>query len=592
MRSSFVSDAMRSPLLPALVLLAAAAEGACSSDLRTGATAAGSDAGQGGKVGSSSGGADALGTGGRGAGGGNSARGGTSGMPGGAGGQAGNAGAGAIGGAGGPKHDGSPLYTRVQRLTKPQWQSAVTDILRLDSPAPELQAAAKSPLGVADFSNNEKLLVVDLDAELDFEPASEAAAARATASPDALARLYAGTDAAGFVRALGRRAFRRPLTPDEETSYQGMFAVGESLYGAGFANGAAVVIRAMLASPKFLYRSELGAAGAPLSGYEVAAKLSFWLLGTTPREDLLDLAASGGLDSADGVEGAARAMLEQPAAIAMMRDFHGQLYHLDRYEALDGARASAGLRSELTEASYRFFDAIFSRGERLRSVFTSTRFFAGPGLASLYGLALAPAEIEERTGDASRGGYFAQVPFLLLNGAPDGESDPIARGVALAADVLCAPAEPHTTPPPAVPALVPGQTNRQRIETLTAGCGDCHTSSIDPLGFALEGFDGLGRTRNSDNGAPVDTMATYAFADGVRTFADAAALMALLADSAGVQRCYAKHLASYALQRDLVESDRATIDGLAAATRDRSLKEVIVSLVRDPAFRLRTEEGP
>ena len=593
MRSSSPFHGMRSWAPAAAILLAAVASGTCSRDLHTGAAVGGVDSGQGGTVGSGSGGASGAGSGGRGTGGGTSGTGGTpAGQGGSTGGQAGSTGTGATGGGGGPQLDGSPLYTRVQRLTKQQWQSAVTDILRLDSPAPELQAAAKSPLGVADFSNNEKLLVVDLDAELDFEPASEAAAARATGSADALARLYAGTDSLGFVRALGRRAFRRPLTADEETSYQGMFAMGESLYGAGFANGAALVIRAMLASPKFLYRSELGAAGAPLSGYEVAAKLSFWLLGTTPSDDLLDKAASGALDSADGVESAARAMLEQPAATAMMRDFHAQMYHLDRYDALDPARADAGLRSELTEASSRFFDAIFSGGESLRSIFTSTRFFAGPGLAPLYGLTPAPTQLEERMSDASRGGYFTQVPFLLLNGAPDGESDPIARGVALSGDVLCVPSQPHATPPPAVPALVAGQTNRSRIEALTAGCGDCHTSMIDPLGFALEGFDGLGRTRSSDNGAPVDTRGAYPFSDGARTFADAGALMALLADSADVQRCYAKHLASYALQRDVVEGDRATIDSLAVAARDHSLKEVIVSLVRDPAFRLRAEEGP
>jgi hypothetical protein len=268
------------------------------------------------------------------------------------------------------------------------------------------------------------------------------------------------------------------------------------------------------------------------------------------------------------------------------------MYHLQRYEALDPARASDDLRAELTEASYRFFDAIFSRGETLRSIFTSSRFFAGPGLAPLYGLSPAPTQIAERISDATRGGYFTQVPFLFLNGAPDGESDPIARGAALSADVLCVSPDPHATPPPAIPMLMAGQSNRSRIEALTAGCGDCHTSSIDPLGFALEGFDGLGRTRSSDNGAPVDTTATYAFADGPRTFAGPAALMAILADSAEVQRCYAKHLASYALQRDVAESDRATVDSLAGAVRDRSLKEVIVSLVRDPAFRLRAEEAP
>src|SRR5947208_6560744 len=97
-----------------------------------------------------------------------------------------------------------------------------------------------------EFSNTKKRLCVEPQAELDFESASEQAAALATGTPDALARLYAGADAAGFVRAFGRRAFRRPLTADEETRYQAVFAMGETIYGAGFANGAALVVRAML----------------------------------------------------------------------------------------------------------------------------------------------------------------------------------------------------------------------------------------------------------------------------------------------------------------------------------------------------------
>ena len=511
------------------------------------------------------------------------------------GGQAGNGGAGATTAGGGITLDGAPLYTRVQRLTKEQWQRAVTDILRLDSPAAPLQA--KAAPGAADFANNEKLLFVDAEVETDFEIGSEVAAARATGSADALARLYGGTDSAGFVQAFGRRAFRRPLTDDEQQSYQAIFALGETLYGAGFANGAALVIRAVLASPKFLYRSELGLSGEPLSGYEVAAKLSFWLLGTTPDDDLLDTAATGGLDSVAGVESAARAMLERPEAAAVMRDFHGQLYHLDRYEALDPARASDSLRAELAEASSRFFDAIFTRGESLRSIFTSTRFFAGPALAPMYGLTPPPAGVEERTldpsRDASRAGYFTQVPFLLVNGAPDGESDPIARGVALSNDVLCVPLQSHATPPLALPALMAGQTNRGRIDAVTAGCGDCHAASINPLGFAFEGFDGLGRARDRDNGAPIDTTASYTFATGgARTFPDARALMAVLADSPEVQGCYSKRLASYALQRDMAEGDRSLVGDLATTARDRSLKELIVSLVRNPAFRLRAEGGP
>ena len=114
-----------------------------------------------------------------------------------------------------------------------------------------------------------------------------------TATDAALATVYSGTDAAGFITTLGRRAYRRPLTTAEQSTYMTLYNTGSTLTGtrSAFAKGASLVIRAMLQSPYFLYRTELGANGAPLSGYEMAAKLSLWLRGTTPSDALLDSAA-------------------------------------------------------------------------------------------------------------------------------------------------------------------------------------------------------------------------------------------------------------------------------------------------------------
>jgi hypothetical protein len=511
----------------------------------------------------------------------------------------GGAGAGGRGGQPGASTginlDGSPIYTRVQRLTNQQWERAVTDVLRFAAPANLTQGFATPPgtaAAATDFSNNEKRLYLDAQAEMDFEAASEAAATLATGTPDALVRVYAGTDAEGFVRTLGRRAFRRPLTADEETRYQAIFAMGQTIYGAGFANGAALVIRAMLQSPKFLYRSELGPAGAPLDGYEIASKLSFWLLGTTPSDGLLDAAAAGALDSSDGLESAARAMLEQSDAVGVMRDFHGQLYRVDAAGAVDRPSVPDSLKPELVEASYRFFDAVFADGEGLRAILTSTRAFVGPGLADSYGVQPAPAEIEEHALDPSRIGFFMQVPFLLQAGREDGP-DTIARGAALANEVLCLALPAHDAPAPTLPPLAAGQTDRERIEAATASCTGCHADAINPLGLAFEGFDGLGRRRNLDNGVAIDASGGYSSSGGVaQTFADARDLMRLLADDTQAHTCYAKMLTSYALQRDLVEADRPLLQDLAAISRAQSLREMIASLVRSPAFRARPGGAP
>jgi hypothetical protein len=276
--------------------------------------------------------------------------------------------------------------------------------------------------------------------------------------------------------------------------------------------------------------------------------------------------------------------------VEIMRDFHGQLYRLALYDAVDRTDVPASIKSELAETSARFFDAVFANGEGLRAILTSTRYFVGPGLAASYGTQPAPTAIEARTLDSTRIGYFMQVPFLLLNGRDDGPES-IRRAVALADEVLCLELPAH----PAVPALPPlaaGQSNRDRVEKATSNCAGCHDGMLNDLGFAFEGFDGLGRWRDLDNGAPVDTTGSFPFEDGRREFADARELMRMLAEEVRVHACYAKMLTGYALQRDVVEKDRPLLGDLATVSRERSLKEMVISLVRNPAFRLRAEGTP
>jgi hypothetical protein len=455
--------------------------------------------------------------------------------------------------------EGSPIYTRVQRLTNSQWERAVTDILRFGAPQNLSQNFLNAVAGTTDFTNNEKLLFVEAQQFLDFESAAEAAAALATGSAEALAALYTGTDAAGFVRTVGRRAFRRPLTDEEAARYEELFATGEALYGAGFQNGAALVIRGLLQSPHFLYRTELGPAEEPLSGYEAAAKLSLWLLGTTPSDALLDAAAAGELDDADGVEAAARAMLETPAALEVMRDLHGQLYDIASLTSVakDGVPGyTPELNVELVEAAYRFFDGVFADGEGLPAVFRSTRGFVGPGLAPLYGIDPAPSALEQRDLGEARPGYFLQVPFLLL-WSSGLDPDTGARGEALLENVLCA--------------------------------DTAEESDWVLLGRALDGFDGMGQPREAGS---VDTSGRFPFAEGWRDFSGGQDLMQILSESTQAHTCYAKKLTGYALQRDIVEDDRPLLEGLAEVSLTDSVKAMILSLVRDPAFRVRKGGTP
>ncbi|MGC4090006.1 MAG: DUF1592 domain-containing protein [Polyangiaceae bacterium] len=491
---------------------------------------------------------------------------------------------------------GTPQYYRVVRLTNAQWAQSVQDILKLTSPS-GLEQNFQSPVaGTTDFTNNELVLRVDERATGDYRTAAETLATQLTASSSALARIYSGTDGAGFIGALGRRAYRRPLTSDESAAYLTLFNSGANLSGTAtaFVKGAGLVIRAMLQSPNFLYRTELGDAGAPLTAYEMGAKLSLWLRGTSPSDALLDSAAgSGKLDSADGAAALATTMLDEQAVTTVMRRFHNELLHFDRYSTVSKIGVSgwdAALNTEFQESSYRFFDKVFSSGLGVQAILTSTSGFVGAKMAGLYGVTAPSSGYEERDLGANRVGYFSQIPFLTLYGL-NGDPDSIHRGVSMNLDVLCAVLGPPATELPPIPALQAGQTNRQRISTLTAGCGGtCHNEQINPIGFSFEHFDGMGRYRDTENGnLTIDSSGSFTVTEGTKSFSNAADLMKILAASKQSHLCYSKKMASFGLQRDIVSSDMPLLDALAKASLDSgSAKRLILELVRNDAFRVRS----
>jgi hypothetical protein len=493
---------------------------------------------------------------------------------------------------------GSPAFYRVLRLTNEQWTNSVRSVLNLASPPAMAEGFQNAVSGTTDFTNNELVLDIDSRAWSDYQAAAEALAAQVAADPNQLSKIYAGMDGAGFIAALGRRVYRRPLTAEEAASYKKLFDLGPSQTGSqsAFAKGAALVIEAMLQSPYFLYRTELGAAGTPLSSYEMAAKLSLWLRNSTPDDALLDAAGGAGkLDTAQGAAAIAEKMLDEPAAGTVMRKFHGEFLHFNKFSQLSKVEVptyNPAINPELAESSYLFFDRIFSKGLGVRDMFLSTTGFVGPGMAPLYGQPAASGLVERDLGPA-RGGYFLQLPFLMLYGHND-EPNPIHRGVSMSLDVLCAPLGPPAAVIPPLPDPKPGQTNRMRVDEHTKGCGTvCHNNMINPLGFAFENFDGMGQYReiemNGTEALKVDSSGSFTFIDGTKTWQNAGELMKLLADNPQTHLCYSKKLASFGLQRDMVEADLPLLGELSAVSSSSkgSVKQIMLDLVKKDAFRVR-----
>ena len=466
--------------------------------------------------------------------------------------------------------EGTPLYSRFLRLTNDQWEHSVRDILHLSAPTGVSDSFLHAVSGTTDFDNNERVVFVDNTAASDFELGAEAMANQVTATDAALQSVVATTDVATFIKTLGRRAFRRDLTAAEVTDYQAIHTQGvAAVQGtqSAFTRGARWVISALLQSPNFLYRIEMADDGAPLSGYEMAAKLSHWIRDTTEQ------------------------LLADPAAKDVMQKFHGALYKFALYDSIAKTGVTGyteALNPEFKQASILFFDRIFSSGLGVRDILTSTVGFAGPNMAKLYGLTVSGTAVAQVT-MADRVGYFSQPPFLAL-WARNNDPDSIHRGARINLDTLCAdPGLPSATLP-SIPPAMDGQTNRMVITDLTSGCGaECHGQIINPVGFAFENFDGLGRFRDTDNGQAVDTAGVYPFVEGPQAFAGAPELMALMASGAQAHQCWAKKMASYALERDLVETDRPLVEALGAQSQSAatSLKQVMVALVKQDAFRTR-----
>jgi hypothetical protein len=209
-------------------------------------------------------------------------------------------------------------------------------------------------------------------------------------------------------------------------------------------------------------------------------------------------------------------------------------------------------------------------------------------MGALYGVPSSGSGFNEQDLGPARAGYFSQLPYLTLYGLNE-EPDSIRRGVGLALDVLCAPLGPPAAVIPPVPPLQAGQTNRQRIDTLTAGCGGaCHNAMINPLGFAFEHFDGMGQFSQLENGGlPIDSSGSYVFSQGEASFQDNAGLMQAMAESQEAHLCYSKKLASFGLQRDVVVADVPWLTELAKTSQAQggSIKQVVIALAKSDAFR-------
>jgi hypothetical protein len=502
--------------------------------------------------------------------------------------------------------------SRVARLSIGEYENTARDLLGAQ------QSLGISANFVADsssttFNNNGGNLVVTSAEWQDFQTAAEELARQATLTPESLTAVAGGTlptDDAGLIRALGRRVYRRPLTDDELARYTTLAPAATRFFPTMPARQAVarLVLEAMLQSPNFLYRVELSKDVAsdviPLSAAELASRLSYALWQSMPDEPLLRAAEDQSLLTVEGYTAQAVRLLGDVRARQAVTAFHAQLLGTARYADITRSASlfpefSAELRDSMKQEQERFIEAqIFTERGGLESLLASPTSYVDANLARVYGLTgTFDSSFQKVTfTDGKRQGLFTQIGFLALN-ATSTESDPIHRGVFLNHKVLCA---PLPAPPNVVPMLPRGdplmpKTMRQRITEFTGAgtCGaGCHSTMINPAGFAYEHFDALGRWRDVDNGLPVDAADSYTFEGKARAFSGAGGFASAMAEESMAHRCYAQHWVEFLHGRGLGVEDQAMIERVGKRSwKEKSpVTQVMLLLVESESFKTRAVE--
>lgn len=511
---------------------------------------------------------------------------------------------------GGTEIPALPESSRVPRLSHRQWENSIRDLLQLD------QGPGKSGLFIGDpisggYDNNSEKLVVSATLWTDYQRAAEEIAEQVIADPELVALLVpadgdSDTRARGFIESFGPRVYRRPLTTEEVERHMQVFQEGAAIGGADpLLEGVRVVLQTFLQSPYFLYRVEVSDTvdedgRIKLSGYEVASKLSYMLWDTMPDDELFEAAKKGALDTVAGVEAQAARMLDHERAREMVASFHFQTLKVDSYSKISKSadkfpEFAESMRDMMRAETMMFVDDVVFEHEvgDLATLLSAPYSFVNAALAPLYGAAgqFTDQHVKTDLDPSQRAGVLTQLGFLAAN-ASSTENDPIHRGVFLNLQLLCTglPPPPNVVPPP--PPPMEGESLRERIDRHTGigTCGEgCHGYLINPLGFAFEQFDPLGRWQTMDAGKPVDATGSFAFVQGQKSFDGAVELAKIIAGSDEAHRCYVSHLLEYGYARVPRLEDNAEIKRLAEGSRDGmySIKELIIELTTSDAFLFR-----
>jgi hypothetical protein len=489
----------------------------------------------------------------------------------------------------------------IRRLTRTEYMRSVYDLLGQELPEAftYLPDDAGAPFDNAYESQKASAALVEAVQQL-AELATERLLADSTQRDQVVGCQPSGADDTAcmrsFIESFGRRALRRPLGADDIEAFQALGAYAQD--SGDFYQGVGVVVRGMLQHPEFLYRIEIGTPvpGRPglfrLGPWEVATRMSFFLLGTTPDDALLDLAEADGLSRPEQVRAAATQVLETARAREQIHRFHAAWLGYAQFQA-PSAELMEAMQVETTALVDR---VLFEQQQSWLELFRSEETFMGDALADNYGLPLPGSSSPQWVsyGESGRKGILSHGSYLA-NGVKFGDTSPTQRGKLIRTRLLC---ESIPDPPPDVAADQPPKSDdgghcksdAYEAHSESPTCNSCHRL-MDPLGFGLEAYDGAGRFRTTEPAAADCPIEGVGEMDDLGTFRGPGELAELLIESGRLEDCVVRQVYRFAWGRKEAGDDEAYLEALAQRFREHQrFDELLLDLVSAEAFGYRRQE--
>ena len=412
--------------------------------------------------------------------------------------------------------------------------------------------------------------------------------------------------AESIVRRIATEAYRRPVTDDDVAGPMSFYDSGSE--EGGFEVGVRTALQAILASPSFLFRLEEQPAGIEpgasyrLADSDLAARLAFFLWGTGPDQELIEVAASGGLSDDALLEAQVQRMLDDPKAESLSTRFASQWLRLQEAEKNQPELYlypdfSGQLGDDLVRETQLFFSHLIAEDRSFLDFFTSDYSFMNDRVAEHYGIGGVTGSEFRRVNypDQRRRGILGHGSVLLAT-SMSARTSPVLRGKWVMEVLMGSPPPP---PPPNVPAFeetagaADGRrlTTRERMEIHRANptCNACHRM-MDPIGLVLDNFDVTGRWRIREDGVPLDTRGTYYDGTEMSTPSDLSAV--LMDRPIPLLRNFTQNLLAYAIGRRVEYFDQSTVRQIVRdAERDGyRMSSFILGVVKSDPFQMMRAE--